>query len=297
MSSSPHIQLFRRNTSPATFSRYFYKHPISNIPCTIRAYADHAAELGNKKPSSVHFFNKPGAGGAYNIVQKSPAQGQDDEDGGGVHQGCIIPIPTRFGEVHHEIEICILIGEGDLASPTSSSSLSTFDPVALKRKIAGIGLGLDLTLRSAQKEQSKEGLPWERAKSFERSACFTPFLDVQGAPSSEEKSADKQQQNLLLFGRDLKPEQFPNIRFALYKNGEKVQSGQTSDLSFSPLEQMHSINQVTRLRPGDVLMTGTPTGVGKLTLGDKLTLASEDLGISVTGVVTDESVIELKSKL
>jgi 2-keto-4-pentenoate hydratase/2-oxohepta-3-ene-1,7-dioic acid hydratase in catechol pathway len=257
-----HASLFR--ATPTGIVRRQCAQPVRHFGCTIRAYPAHAKELGNANPDSVHFFNKP-ATAAWQL-----------------HNGGFVPIPTRFGSVHHEIEIVLLIGATPLpavfAPGGGGGGVAEFDPLAIKRSIEGIGLGIDWTLRDLQQTLAKGGLPWERAKSFERSAALTEFVDLAAAPDAG---------NVLL--HDVAPGAFPRLQFALERNGTAVQRGDTNDLQFCPLRQVWEMHKVKRLQHGDVVMTGTPTGVGPAAVGDKLRLMCEQLGIDVSVTVTDEA--------
>ena len=258
-----HASLFRGPT------RRVCAKPISHLGCTIRAYPAHAKELSNPNPDSVHFFYKPYSA-AFQLA-----------DGG------VVPIPTRFGEVSHEIEICILIGSTPLPSPCAPGA--TFDPAAVKRSIEGIGLGLDWTLRDTQAPLTKGGLPWERAKAFDRSAALTAFADM--TPAAAAAGND----SILFSGAA--PDQFPRLTFSLTRNGKDVQLGDTSDISFCPLTQIWEMHKVTRLRHGDVVMTGTPPGVGVVAVGDTLRLRCDLLGIDYTVTVVPEETVEGVAKL
>lgn len=241
--------------------------PISRFGCTIRAYPAHAKELNNPNPESVHFFYKP-ALGAFQLQNNG-----------------VVPIPTRFGSCHHEIEICLLIGETPLPNPEEAGA--KFDPVAIRKSIEGIGLGIDWTLRELQQSLAKGGLPWERAKSFSRSGAVTEFLDVTKLESDEAKAQ-------FLGPLDDTTGVFPSYNFTLYKNGAKAQQGNTGDLQFGILSQIWEMHKVTRLQHGDVVMTGTPTGVGPAKVGDELVLQCEKLGIDVKVTVVDEATLSSK---
>jgi 2-keto-4-pentenoate hydratase/2-oxohepta-3-ene-1,7-dioic acid hydratase in catechol pathway len=233
--------------------------PIQSMRCTIRAYPAHAKELNNPAPDSVIFFYKPSAA-AFQLQDKG-----------------VVPIPTRFGSCHHEIEICVLIGSTPLPDPVDENQ--KFDPIAIRKSINGVGLGLDWTLRDVQQKMSKGGLPWERAKAFTRSGAVTEFLDV--------TQMEKQERDSFL-GADNEPG-FPKYEFSLFKNGKSVQQGNTADISFDILSQIWEMHKVTKLSEGDVVMTGTPTGVGPVEVGDDLRLKCDKLGLDVSVKVIPES--------
>ena len=120
--------------------------------------------------------------------------------------------------------------------------------------IAGIGLGLDLTLRDLQNELKKKGHPWEVAKAFDGAAPLSGFLRPGGIDLDD-------------------------IRFRLSVNGEVRQSGNTRDFIF-PLDVIiRYISQVMTLEPGDLIATGTPKGVGPVHAGDVIEVSVEGVGV------------------
>ena len=108
--------------------------------------------------------------------------------------------------------------------------------------IAGVGVGLDLTKRELQTVLKNKGLPWERAKAFDHSVVFTQFVAV--------------------------PRNLSSLRMTLSINGKSVQHASVDLMMHKPLELLHEVNSFLTLEDGDVLMTGTPKGVGKVNLGD-----------------------------
>lgn len=138
--------------------------------------------------------------------------------------------------IHYECELAILIGE------TSGDGVP--------ESIAGLGLALDLTDRELQSKLKEKGHPWERAKAFDGATYLTRFVPY--------------------VDQDLK-----HIRFTLDLNGKTVQNGITSDMLFDVKSLLKEISAIFTLRKGDVVLTGTPKGVGVLTDGDELALGLE----------------------
>ncbi|MDM7860292.1 fumarylacetoacetate hydrolase family protein [Alteromonas sp. ASW11-36] len=139
---------------------------------------------------------------------------------------------------HYELEIALLIGE-KTAHLASDSNLSA---------VIGMGLGLDLTLRATQAKLKAAGHPWERAKAFDGSCPMTPFVPI------EELNGDWMQV------------------FSLAINGELRQYGNPHDMLFGYAELLREIQKNFTLLPGDVVLTGTPKGVGEIDNGDNLIL-------------------------
>lgn len=149
-----------------------------------------------------------------------------------------ISLPKNRGACHNEIEIALLIKD-DI--PQGSR-------VNVEQQIWGIALGLDLTLRDVQSDLKAKGLPWERAKSFDGSCPLSQFV-----PLSEFET-------------------LTDIDFTLQVNGELRQRGNTQYMLRPIVDLLNDILEDFSLSQGDVVLTGTPAGVGALNVGDKLDL-------------------------
>ena len=110
-------------------------------------------------------------------------------------------------------------------------------------EIVGLGLGLDMTLVDIQNSMKKKGLPWERAKSFDGAAVLSEFIPFDGSLS--------------------------NIRFELYINDVLTQQADYSLMMYKPSEMLEEISSFMMLEDYDVIMTGTPKGVGYYSIGDR----------------------------
>jgi len=149
-------------------------------------------------------------------------------------------LPQGLGAVHYETEIALLIGQ------TLSGDVSEQQATAA---IAGIGLALDLTLRELQDQLKAKGHPWERAKAFDGACPLSAFVE---------------------------PAQLPDltaIPLQLRINGELRQQGNSAEMITPIIALLRHIAGVFTLQPGDVVITGTPAGVGVLVSGDQLQLA------------------------
>lgn len=107
-----------------------------------------------------------------------------------------------------------------------------------------IGIGIDFTARDVQAECKKKGLPWEIAKAFDQSAPLGKFLPITDFPD------------------------ISNIRFVLKINGETKQDGNSKDMIFSFDQIIAYVSQFITLKTGDLIFTGTPEGVGSITIDD-----------------------------
>ncbi|GEO03504.1 2-hydroxyhepta-2,4-diene-1,7-dioate isomerase [Adhaeribacter aerolatus] len=144
--------------------------------------------------------------------------------------------PDYSQDIHHEIEIVLRISkEGKNIAP--KFALKYFD---------AIGLGIDFTARDLQAKAKSKGLPWTLAKGFNGSAPVSEFLPVNDFP-------------------DLK-----NINFRLLVNGQEKQNGNTSMMLNSFEDMLAYMSRFITLKKGDLIFTGTPSGVGPIKIGDRL---------------------------
>lgn len=112
-----------------------------------------------------------------------------------------------------------------------------------KNEIIAVGFGLDLTLREVQSKLKGKGLPWERAKSFDKAAVFSEFKSFNG--------------------------DINKLQIQLFINDELKQDGNVSMMINKPLDIIKEANTFLSFEDGDILMSGTPKGVGKFEIGDK----------------------------
>ena len=158
-----------------------------------------------------------------------------------VHITRPLDFPRNQGAVHFETELAVLIGR-----PLTKASASEAEAAIL-----GYGLALDLTLRDVQTRLKDKGQPWERAKAFDGACPLSPFVSV-----------DRLRRDHLTFTLDI--------------NRERRQTGDTREM-LNPIVPLiaHMSTQFT-LMPGDVVLTGTPKGVGPLESDQILSLELED---------------------
>ncbi|SFI54802.1 fumarylacetoacetate hydrolase family protein [Halpernia frigidisoli] len=150
-------------------------------------------------------------------------------------------IPEFSQDIHYELEVVLKICKvGKYISEENAPQY--YDE---------IGLGIDFTARDLQSKLKEKGLPWELSKGFDGSAVVSEF---------------QQKDNF-----DLK-----NLNFSLEKNKEKVQTGNTSLMIFSPEKIIAFVSKYFTLKKGDLIFTGTPKGVGKVAEDDFLEGFIED---------------------
>lgn len=157
--------------------------------------------------------------------------------------GADTPYPSKTANLHHEIELVVAIGKGGAAIPEAEALAHVY----------GYGVGLDLTRRDLQDEAKSMRRSWDMAKGFDASA-----------PLSEIVPASK-------IGHPAKG------RISLTVNGQLRQEGDLADQIWNVPEVIAYLSNLVRLEPGDLIMTGTPEGVGALQRGD--VLAGEVAGV------------------
>jgi len=207
----------------------FPDYRFGSVYCIGRNYAKHAKELKNEVPSEPVVFLKPRSSLIFN--------------------GDSIKIPAQSKNVHHEVEMVVLIGK-TTADVTVENALES---------VMGIGIGLDMTARDLQSEAKLKGLPWTLAKGFD---TFAPLG------------------NLVKYHSKLN---LSDLNLTVSVNGEKRQSGNTSDMLFNVPGLISYLSKQFTLTAGDLIFTGTPEGVSAVEKGD-LIKASLGNGLSTLQV-------------
>ncbi len=146
-------------------------------------------------------------------------------------------IPDWSDNLHHEVELIIRINRLG----------KNIERKFAHRYYSEIGLGIDFTARDLQNLLISKGLPWEKCKAFDHSAVICQdFVPVESLP---DRNA---------------------IHFRLDKNGQTVQEGNSAQMIFSIDEIIEHISKYFTLKIGDLIYTGTPAGVGPVSVGDRL---------------------------
>ncbi|WP_102109332.1 fumarylacetoacetate hydrolase family protein [Oceaniglobus roseus] len=161
------------------------------------------------------------------------------------------PYPPKTSDVHHEAEIAVMLKSGGTNIPLESALDHVY----------GYALSLDMTRRDLQGEAKKLGRPWEIGKAFERSAPVGPIHPASkiGHPSEG--------------------------AITLTVNGEKKQEGDLNQMIWKVPEMISYLSEYFELAPGDVIMSGTPAGVGPVGKGDVMEISVEGLGSMTVKVI------------
>ncbi len=168
-----------------------------------------------------------------------------------IHSKDKIVHPNYSNELHYEGELVLLINQ----------SIKNADELTAQNSIGGYAIGLDMTLRDIQNELKRKGHPWTLAKCFDGSAVVSDFIS-------------KKQYRLTL-----------NETLSLSVNGQIKQEALLKNMIFSPAEIVKYISSKMTLEKGDIIFTGTPSGVGKVAAGDKIEAGITNVGKLFTEII------------
>jgi 5-carboxymethyl-2-hydroxymuconate isomerase len=187
-------------------------------------YAQHITEMGGKQNHPPVLFLKPPTAV--------------------LAEGIPIKLPDYSTEVHHEVELALLIGN-------TGKNIQKKD---WQRYVAGAGIALDLTLRDLQRQAKDKGEPWSVSKGFDGSCPVSTFTLL------------------------TKIANINNLQLELEVNHIIRQKGSTAQMIY-PVEQLLAyISIYFTLEQGDIILTGTPAGVGKIVSGDLIKARISELG-------------------
>ena len=161
-----------------------------------------------------------------------------------VADGATIPYPPLTKDFHHEVELIVALKSGGLNIPAAQALDHVF----------GYGVGIDLTRRDLQQASRKKERPWEIGKSFDNSA---PCGALQPAAKIGHPTKGK---------------------IWLSVNGTEKQKGALTELIWNVPEIIAQLSEQVSLAAGDIIMTGTPAGVGALAAGDKIECGIDGIG-------------------
>ena len=161
-----------------------------------------------------------------------------------IGDGETVRIPSYSQECHYEVELAVLIG-------TETRNVSAADAM---QHVAGYGVSIDMTLRDVQNQLKAKGLPWDIAKGFDTACPLSDFIPAAAVPDPHAL----------------------NLKLAV--NGEGRQDGSSSDMINRIPQIIAHISGIFTLNPGDVILTGTPAGVGQVRAGDVMTAEIVSVG-------------------
>jgi len=155
-----------------------------------------------------------------------------------------LEIPPGCKELHHEVELAVIIGKKGRDIPASQAM----------SYVSGYTVALDMTARDWQEEAKKKGLPWDAAKGFDTSCALGSFVE-------KSKVADPH-----------------NLTVWLKVDGESKQSGNTKQMIFQIPQLIEHVSSIMTLEEGDIILTGTPSGVGPVRAGQIITAGVDSVG-------------------
>ena len=199
-----------------------------------RNYADHAAETGHSAPEEPIIFSKA----------PSTCVGPNEA----------IVAKSEYGRVDHEVELALVIGR----------QAKDVDPGDAEGFIAGYTIMNDVTSRTLQKKDIKNGHPWFRSKSIDTFGPLGPYIVL--------------------------PDEFPfppEVDLELKVNGETRQKSNTANFIFDIPQMLAFITRLMTLEPGDVISTGTPEGISQINPGDIVEATIEGIGKLSNPVVAE----------
>jgi 2-keto-4-pentenoate hydratase/2-oxohepta-3-ene-1,7-dioic acid hydratase in catechol pathway len=200
-------------------------------------YAEHVAEMNTgDAPKEPLMFLKP----STSVIGPGDA----------------IRIPPGSTNVHHEVELAVVIGARGARNVTPEQAMAS---------VFGYTIGNDVTERDYQRNDGQ----WTRAKGFDSFCPLGPWIETD------------------LPGLGLDP---ADLEISCTVDGEKRQQGRTSQLIFGIPTLISHISQVMTLLPGDVILTGTPAGVGPIRPGQRVECTIEGLGTLTNGVAAADAV-------
>ena len=156
-----------------------------------------------------------------------------------------VPYPNRTANLHHEVELVVALGSGGAGIDLENAL----------QHVYGYAVGVDLTRRDLQAEAKGQGRPWSTAKGFDHSAPVSPIRPVSAA--------------------GLHP---GDAGMSLHVNGALRQRGNLGEMTWSVAEIIAGLSSYFELKAGDLIFTGTPSGVGQLQPGDRVECAIETIG-------------------
>ena len=216
-------QLFKAQNFFLEILNKDYVIPVGKIYCVGRNYSDHAIEMNESiEKNEPFFFTKP----PQSLTQNNK-----------------IPFPQNTNNLHHEVELVVLIG----------SECQQVRPSDVEKMILGYAVGLDLTKRDLQEVAKDNKKPWDLSKGFDNSAPVS-LVNI-----SNKKTIKKGKIQLKI-------------------NGTLRQLGDISEMIWSISELVSYLSNHITLYPGDVLFTGTPAGVGEIKPGDRIEASIENVG-------------------
>ena len=224
--------------------------PVRRVYCVGKNYAAHVVEMGGDlERSNPVFFTKPSFNGVVYAGSSAFRGGSDGSDSGTTSTS--VNYPPNTSNLHYEVELVVAIGKGIDNNSFSTATHPPASTIDLLDCVYGYAVGIDLTRRDLQGEAKSKGLPWDTGKYFDESAPMGPITPAATTTTSFEDILDEKTMELTV-------------------NGETRQSVRLENMIWKVPEIITELSKSFELKQGDLIMTGTPSGVGPIVAGDRL---------------------------
>jgi len=254
------------------------KFPVRRVYCVGKNYAAHVVEMGGDlQRSQPVFFTKPSVDGVVYAGCSLDNNNNSTE----------IQYPPHTNNLHYEVELVVAIGSELRRRPKDADDDDEdAAPAAddLLDCVYGYAVGIDLTRRDLQGEAKSKGLPWDAGKYFDQSAPMGPITPririIHESSSSSHQKAKADSSSSF----DISNSNLDDKIMALTVNGEVRQSVSLQHMIWKVPDIITALSQLFELKPGDLIMTGTPSGVGPVVVGDRIRGTIDGLvqGVDIT---------------
>jgi fumarylpyruvate hydrolase len=225
--------------------------PVHRIYCVGRNYADHAIEMGgDPSREPPFFFSKPADAVVVAAACSSPESTSAGAPSPKQPRCRAIKYPLATTNVHPEVELVVAIGQGGVDIPQEDAM----------RHVFGFAVGIDLTRRDLQGVAKERSRPWDCAKAFDASAPMGEIM--------EKRHLGVTDKDIVLGKRSI----------WLDVDGVRQQTGTLAQMTWSISEVIAILSTQFYLKPGDLIFTGTPSGVGPVEKGQIVTAGVDEIG-------------------
>lgn len=215
--------------------------PVNNIYCVGRNYSEHGREMRALGDTSGDEREPP-----FFFLKPGDAL-LSHASGEALDSTLVMPYPPQTEALHYEAELVVCMAEGGQSIPVERAM----------EKVYGYAVGLDMTRRDLQNEAKKNGRPWDAGKAFAHSAPCTAVVQAAASTDGELEG-----------------------RIWLQVDGEMKQQSDINCLTWGVAETIAALSSSFTLQPGDIIMTGTPAGVGPVQPGQIVTAGVDSLGLT-----------------
>mmetsp|Transcript_54191 Transcript_54191/g.61590 ORF Transcript_54191/g.61590 Transcript_54191/m.61590 type:complete len:376 (+) Transcript_54191:56-1183(+) len=279
---------------PVVNSKLFF--PVRRVYCVGKNYVEHVKEMGGNidaQRSKPVFFTKPTIDGVVfaghntdlycSSNSKTICSSSNDNSDSNNNNSTPIKYPPNTENLHYEVELVVAIGKeiryNKLSSVDEDDDVNdkniNDDAGDISRNAAildcvyGYAVGIDLTRRDLQKEAKNSRGPWELGKYFDQSAPIGPITSIASFDTTKNNSINSPSSSSSSSSSSFE-ERLNGKTMSLMVNGIMKQSVQLQEMIWNVPEIITELSKSYSMKPGDLIMTGTPEGVGRVKVGDRL---------------------------